>query len=106
MGHEAILEYVVFFEFKGGYKMFKLGKIVITSNAAAVLPLNECYVYLLEHKTGNWGNLSKEDKALNDEAIKNGGRILSCYKTKEGIEFWIITEADRSVTTILLPEDY
>ena len=56
--------------------------------------------------TGDWGELDEEDKTANDEALKTGERLLSAYKSATGTKFWIITEADRSVTTILMPEDY
>ena len=54
----------------------------------------------------DWGDVSEEDRKANDEAIDFGSRILSSYADRHGIRFWIITEADRSATTILLPEDY
>jgi hypothetical protein len=50
--------------------------------------------------------LSEEDKQCNDLALQTGERIISSYKSSEGIKFWIITEADRSSTTVLLPEEY
>ena len=63
-------------------------------------------VGLLErHQKGDWGSLDKEDKKANDEALKHGGRLLSAYKVG-GIKVWVITEWDRSVTTLLLPEEY
>jgi hypothetical protein len=58
------------------------------------------------HQAGDWGNLTDDDRAANDSALVQGGRILSAYEAVNGTKFWLITEADRSVTTILLPEDY
>ena len=55
---------------------------------------------------GDWGDVCKEDWAENDEALKHERRLLSSYRTKHGVRFWIITEWDRSVTTILLPLEY
>lgn len=56
--------------------------------------------------TGDWGDVPESDARANDQSVKNGDRILGSYKSADGIKFWIITEADRSYTTILLPEDY
>ena len=63
------------------------------------------FEYLFRHITGDWGDLGEEDKKENDFSVKNSFRILSSYNTREG-KLWIITEADRSVTTFLLPEEY
>jgi len=65
----------------------------------------DLYAGLERHQNKDWGDLGNEDKRSNDRAVKHGGRVLSAYKA-QGIKFWIITEADRSVTTLLLPEDY
>jgi len=62
--------------------------------------------FLARHVSGNWGDVCAEDKRLNDEAVREGSRILSAYRTTAGVKLWIITEADRSATTILLPEEY
>jgi hypothetical protein len=87
---------------------FPLGATVITSNALATLaPLNvDTALLLARHLSGDWGDMTTSDKKQNDDAITNGGRIFSSYRIKDGLDVWIITEADRSVTTILLPEDY
>jgi hypothetical protein len=62
---------------------------------------------LSRHVTGDWGNMSKEDKAENNLAVKEGNlRIFSAYESPNLPKIWIITEADRSVTTILFPEEY
>jgi hypothetical protein len=58
------------------------------------------------HLRGDWGNVDKHDWQLNDEAHEFGGRILSEYFSQDHVKFWLITECDRSVTTILLPEEY
>jgi hypothetical protein len=62
--------------------------------------------YLTRHQRGDWGTVCPEDAALNDEAAARGGRILSAYTTPLGTRLWVITEADRQVTTILLPSEY
>jgi len=61
---------------------------------------------LQRHVRGDWGNLDDEDKQANEDALHRGSRLLSSYQTSQNVKFWIITEADRSVTTVLLPEDY
>ena len=86
--------------------LFKHGQIVATPGA---LSLEERGVnlltYLHRHLSGDWGDLDEEDKAENDFSIEHSFRILSAYNTPEG-RLWIITEADRSATTFLLPEEY
>ena len=61
---------------------------------------------LRRHVYGDWGDLDDEDKAENEFSVENGYRILSSYTSSNGIKFWVITEADRSATTVLLPEEY
>ena len=62
--------------------------------------------FVARHSNCDWGIVDDEDASLNDEALVNGARILSAYKTTLGVRLWIITEADRSATTILLPSEY
>ena len=83
-----------------------LGQVVATANANAALPQQEVMDALRRHATGDWGDVDDEDRAANDRALRNGARLLSVYHTQDGTKFWIITEWDRSVTTVLLPEDY
>jgi hypothetical protein len=83
-----------------------LGRTVITANAMAILDQNSVQEALRRHATGDWGDLSPEDRQENDLSAREGFRILSAYTDTQGTKFWIITEADRSVTTVLLPEDY
>ncbi|MEM7387300.1 MAG: type I restriction endonuclease subunit M [Verrucomicrobiota bacterium] len=61
---------------------------------------------LARHERGDWGEVCTEDRAENEEALRRGGRLLSVYRTEEGTRFYIITEADRSSTTVLLPDEY
>lgn len=85
--------------------LFPLGELVITPNALATLSQPDVLHALQRHAAGDWGSLPAEDAQRNDDALHAGGRLFSAYG--EGNQrFWIITEADRSVTTILLPEDY
>ena len=83
-----------------------VGKIVATPNALAQLTDDDVTAALLRHVFGDWGDVCPADKAQNDRALLEGTRILSVYYAANGTKFWIITEADRSVTTVLLPEDY
>jgi hypothetical protein len=85
---------------------FPLGQTVITSNAQNHLHPEDTLAALTRHACGDWGEICDEDRSLNDLALKTGSRLLSVYRDRNGTKFWIITEADRLVTTILLPEDY
>ena len=60
----------------------------------------------MRHLTGDWGELSEADKAENELSVREGFRILSAYTMSKGVKIWVITEADRSVTTFLLPDEY
>ena len=84
----------------------ELGQILITPGARDDLNLRDVASSLVRHAGGDFGEVSEEDKALNEEAAEIGGRILSAYHDRNGIKFWIITEWDRSATTILLPDEY
>lgn len=86
--------------------MFKLGEIYVTPGVMNRIPQFEIHEALVRHVNGDWGEVCKEDWELNDEALELGHRILSVYTSSNGVKFWIITEADRSITTILLPEEY
>jgi hypothetical protein len=88
---------------------FKFGQVVITTNANQRLNPLDVAACLQRHASGDWGEVCKEDAAENERSLKEGFRLLSAYRSPqqpEGERFWIITEADRSVTTVLLPEDY
>jgi hypothetical protein len=85
-----------------------LGQLVITPAAhAAFERTNEKVIrFVSRHRNSDWGDVDDEDKAANDKAVAEGGRLHSAYRLNDGTGFWIITEADRSATTILLPSDY
>ena len=87
---------------------FALGRLLITGSAVKALGESEQSPidFLCRHVRGDYGSLCVEDKQLNDQALINGGRILSSFTTLMGAKLWIITEADRSATTVLLPEEY
>jgi hypothetical protein len=95
-------------ETTAGAACFPLGQTLITPGAdeairyAGQLPLE----FLLKHQAGDWGDVCKEDWRENDLSLKQGFRILSSYRTKAGEKIWLITEWDRSVTTVLLPSEY
>lgn len=85
---------------------FPLGQLVATPNALANLTVLDIRIALARHAQGDWGELDDEDKAENELSLKEGFRLLSAYWGEDKVKFWIITEADRSTTTVLLPEDY
>ena len=87
--------------------LFQLGAVVMTQGAKRLmeeLELDPAH-YLARHVTGDWGDLSADDKKENDYSVARSLRILSAYGTGDS-KLWIITEADRSVTTILRPDEY
>ena len=88
--------------------MFELGQIVATK--AALNAFDNCgdspVTYIRRHQTGDWGELGADDKRANEVAIKQGLRILSKYKIKSGESIYVITEWDRSYTTVMMREDY
>lgn len=86
--------------------LFPLGDIYLTATAAAELELRIIILSLIRHGSGDWGDCCSEDKEANDVSLIEGSRLLSVYHDPNGVKFWIITEHDRSATTILLPEDY
>ena len=88
--------------------LFSPGQVVATPGALDALSASaeRAMPFVLRHVCGDWGELSRDDWLANDAAVQRGSRILSAYRTARGRRFWIITEADRSVTTLLLPEDY
>ena len=85
---------------------FPLGRTVITRGALGTLDEADVLAGIARHASGDWGDLCPEDKEANEDALRVGARVLSAYHTDSGRKFWIITEADRSVTTVLLPEEY
>ena len=87
---------------------FSLGRVVATPGvleaftASGQSPLD----FLQRHLTGDWGELDENDVRENELSVEQQWRILSAYTLSTGVKFWIITEADRSVTTFLLPDEY
>ena len=85
--------------------LFSPGQVFKTPGAADI-PQTVLLAALKRHLSGDWGDVSEDDKQSNDEAVKDGDRILSAYHAPDGTKFWIITESDRSATTFLLPDEY
>ena len=83
-----------------------LGQIVATPAALGTVSQPDIVAALRRHAVGDWGEIDAHDRAANDDALKSNERILSVYRSANGTTFWVITEADRSVTTVLLPDDY
>jgi hypothetical protein len=88
--------------------LFDLGQLVATPGALAALEKTgqNPMEFLSRHVTGDWDELPEEDKAENRFSLEKGFRLLSSYRTAAGDKVWVITESDRSVTTLLLPEEY
>lgn len=88
--------------------LFPLGRIVATPGALRVLEesKDDAAFFVRRHMLGDWGEMDPEDTAANNAAVINGTRLMSAYRTTLGEKLWIITEWDRSATTILLPEEY
>ena len=87
---------------------FALGRTFITPGAQEALEIagQTAIEFLRRHMSGDWGELSDEDARENEHSLEQGFRLLSRYETAKGERLWIITEADRSATTILLPIEY
>ena len=85
---------------------FPLGRIVATPDALEELSQTDILTALRRHASGDWGDCDEHDRGENDLSLKEGFRIFSVYHSARGKKFWIITEADRSATTVLLPENY
>jgi len=85
---------------------FPLGFVVATQGAIAELPTEEMRTALSRHHHGDWGEVCEEDRQENERSLREHSRLLSVFRTRSGVRFYIITEHDRSVTTILLPNEY
>ena len=87
---------------------FLVGKLVATPGALEALveagqtPMD----FVSRHVQGDWGECCDEDREANENALRNGDRLFSVYQTAKGVKIWVITEADRSSTCVLLPEEY
>ena len=88
--------------------LFDLGQVVGTPGASQALreARQDPARLLARHVSGDWGDLCEEDRTENELSVEQGFRILSAYELRTGVKVWVITEADRSATTFLLPEEY
>lgn len=87
---------------------FSLGNVVATPGALDALAESKqsATTFLERHVVGDWGDVDHDDWQFNEESLVEGERVLSSYMTLKGTKIWVITEADRSTTTLLLPEEY
>ena len=85
---------------------FSLGRIVMTESVSETLALHDIATALLRHAKGDWGDVCAEDREANESALWDGLRLFSVYHDRKGVKFWIVTEADRNSTTVLLPDHY
>jgi len=88
--------------------LFQAGQLVMTPGVGSLVEDGQLNLmrYLSRHLRGDWGDLSDGDKAANNAALRHGDRLFSAYEISPQVKIWIITEADRSVTTALLPDEY
>lgn len=88
--------------------LFPMGQIVATTGALDAIEeaAQNPSEFLLRHVTGDWGDMPREDVLENERSLAYGSRLMSSYRTRQGVKIWVITEWDRSVTTLLLPSEY
>ena len=90
--------------------MLALGKVYASIGAIAAfaeaIDSDSPGTYLARHANGDWGELDDDDRMANEYALRHGLRVLSVYRLSTGVEIWLLTESDRSTTTILLPSEY
>jgi hypothetical protein len=86
--------------------LFDSGNIYCTANAHKALTSDDIAKAIARHMSGDWGEVCEDDRKENELSLREGFRLMSIYRAKDGTKFWVITEWDRSATTILLPEDY
>ena len=85
---------------------FTFGRLVITPNALETIPADDICQALDRHVCGDWGDVDEHDRQENELALHTGLRLRSLYQTGTGARFHVLTNAERSSTTVLLPEDY
>ncbi len=85
---------------------FPLGRLVATPGALNAVTQDTLLISVSRHLSGDWGDVCAEDVQENEFSLREGFRLVSVYHTATGVKFYIITEADRSVTTVLLPDEY
>ena len=87
-------------------RKFPLGRVCIARHAHQALSPDDVLKGIVRHANCDWGDVCEEDRLANEQALIEGTRLFSVYHAATGTKFWIITEWDRSVTTVLLPEEY
>ena len=87
-------------------RKFPYGRMVMTRGVAEEIHEMEILDAIRRHLSGDWGDVNQNDTRMNEIALRDGYRLFSVYHTRAGKKFYIITEADRSATTVLLPEEY
>ncbi|MEW6156567.1 MAG: hypothetical protein AB1813_04005 [Verrucomicrobiota bacterium] len=85
---------------------FRLGRIMTTPHALEQISNDDILTAIGRHQAGDWGDCDPDDRQANDQALLDGSRLFSVYHSGKGVKFWIITEANREYTTVLLPSDY
>jgi hypothetical protein len=90
----------------GAGTKFEPGQVLVTPGAHEALTHADIVTAMRRHLAGDWGEVPPEDAEENEVSLREGYRLLSAYTAASGVRYWIITEADRSVTTILLPQEY
>jgi len=87
-------------------RKFTLGNVYVTPAAERAIASADITVALVRHTRGDWGDVGEDDRAQNERALREGGGLMSVFHDRTRAEFWIVTESDRSTTTVLLPDDY
>ena len=85
---------------------FRLGGLFVTAAVDRDIAREDIAEALSRHAQGDWGDVCEDDRRENEFSLTHGERLLSVYHDRKGVKFWIITERDRSATTVLLPDDY
>ena len=91
-----------------GRPKFPIGRLVATPGALAAMAEagQNAMHFISRHIVGDWGDCDDEDRQATEDALRDGERLLSVYRTTKNVKLWVITEADRSSTCVLLPEEY
>ena len=93
---------------QGVKRLFTLGQLVATPGALAAIGVSgdDLSTYLARHQSGDWGEIDAHDRKENQLSLEHSFRLMSVYSLNTGVKIWVITEADRSSTTVLLPDEY
>lgn len=86
--------------------LFRIGRIIATPNAMGTLSQADILTGLQRHMAGDWGDVDNHDRRANEKVLRDGTRLISAYHSAKQVKFWVITEADRCLTVLLLPAEY